>query len=278
MDHVRQIPQVGRAVGGPARGDDGARLPRRMHRRARGSARWSPASRTATSRTSAGSSRRSTCCRAAAPSAVSARLVRGGAPRLRLAVPAGGASGSTCVADALELLPLLWGPGAPAYRGRVLDVPEAACYPRPLQEHVPIIVGGQGERRTLRLVAERADGCNLFGDPARVRREAGGAARALRRGRPRPGGDRGDAPLHGAGRADGRRGRDADGGAAPGQGRPVEVRRERRHAATVAEQIERYGELADAGVQTAIVRLADVGRKPDAIARFAPVLAAFGEG
>ena len=73
------------------------------------------------------------------------------------------------VADALELLPLLWGPGAPAYRGRVLDVPEAACYPRPLQERVPIIVGGQGERRTLRLVAERADGCNLFGDPAKVR-------------------------------------------------------------------------------------------------------------
>jgi predicted kinase len=29
--------------------------------------------------------------------------------------------------DALELLPLLWGPGSPAYRGRVLDVPEALC-------------------------------------------------------------------------------------------------------------------------------------------------------
>ena len=49
-------------------------------------------------------------------------------------------------------------------------------------------------------------------------------------------------------------------------------------AGTVADQIERYGALADAGVQTAIVRLADVGRKPDAIARFAPVVAAFGEG
>ena len=44
-------------------------------------------------------------------------------------------------------------------------MPEAICYPRPLQERIPIIVGGSGERRTLRLVARHADGCNLFGDP-----------------------------------------------------------------------------------------------------------------
>lgn len=44
--------------------------------------------------------------------------------------------------DALELLPLLWGPGAPAYRGRRLVVPEALSYPRPLQERVPLLVGG----------------------------------------------------------------------------------------------------------------------------------------
>ena len=47
--------------------------------------------------------------------------------------------------DALELLPLLWGPGSPSYQGRVLTVPEAVCYPRPLQEHVRMIVGGGGE-------------------------------------------------------------------------------------------------------------------------------------
>ena len=45
------------------------------------------------------------------------------------------------------------------------------CYPRPLQAHVPIWVGGSGERKTLRLVAELADACNLFGDPDVVRRK-----------------------------------------------------------------------------------------------------------
>ncbi len=50
--------------------------------------------------------------------------------------------------DALEFLPLFWGKGAPAFEGRVLRVPEALCYPRPLQEHVPILVGGNGEART----------------------------------------------------------------------------------------------------------------------------------
>src|SRR5207237_256820 len=71
--------------------------------------------------------------------------------------------------DALQVLPLMWGPGAPSFEGRVISVPECTCYPRPLQEHLPIMVGGSGERRTLRLVAQYADACNLFGDPPTVR-------------------------------------------------------------------------------------------------------------
>ena len=51
--------------------------------------------------------------------------------------------------DALQLLPLLWGPGSPAFEGKTITVPEAICYPRPVQEHVPIMVGGGGERKTL---------------------------------------------------------------------------------------------------------------------------------
>ena len=56
-------------------------------------------------------------------------------------------------------------------RGNVLSVPDTTCYPRPLQERVPIVVGGSGERRTLRLAAQYADGCNMFGDPATVARK-----------------------------------------------------------------------------------------------------------
>lgn len=49
------------------------------------------------------------------------------------------------LADALELLPLLWGPGAPRFEGRTVTIPEAICYPRPIQERIPLLVGGGGE-------------------------------------------------------------------------------------------------------------------------------------
>jgi F420-dependent oxidoreductase-like protein len=71
--------------------------------------------------------------------------------------------------DVLQLLPLLWGPGSPSFEGKAFSVPEAMCYPRPLQDHIPILVGGGGEKRTLRLVAQYADAANFFGDPADVR-------------------------------------------------------------------------------------------------------------
>jgi F420-dependent oxidoreductase-like protein len=41
--------------------------------------------------------------------------------------------------------------------------------PQPLRGDIPIMVGGSGERKTLRLVARYADACNLFGDLDRVR-------------------------------------------------------------------------------------------------------------
>ena len=45
---------------------------------------------------------------------------------------------------------------------------EVRVVPRPLQEHVPIMIGGSGERRTLRAVASHADMWNLFGDAQRL--------------------------------------------------------------------------------------------------------------
>ncbi|MFD7158455.1 LLM class flavin-dependent oxidoreductase [Kribbella sp. NPDC059898] len=73
--------------------------------------------------------------------------------------------------DALQLLPVLWGPGNKPFHGKVLDVPDTTCYPRPLQEHLPLLVGGSGPR-TLRLASRYADAVNVFGDVAAVRERA----------------------------------------------------------------------------------------------------------
>jgi F420-dependent oxidoreductase-like protein len=157
--------------------------------------------------------------------------------------------------DALELLPLMWGPGSPRFDGRRVRVSEAICYPRPLQERIPILVGGSGERRTLRLVARHADACNLFGDPATVRRKV--------------------AVLHEHCAAERR-----DPAAvtvthlAPARVIAAGEPREGRGAATAAEHAGRYRELAEAGVQTAIVGLGDADG-PESVRRFAEVIAAF---
>jgi alkanesulfonate monooxygenase SsuD/methylene tetrahydromethanopterin reductase-like flavin-dependent oxidoreductase (luciferase family)/predicted kinase len=75
--------------------------------------------------------------------------------------------------ETLEMLPLLWGKGSPEFHGSHIVSPGLVCYPRPIQTHIPIVIGGSGEKRTLRLVARYADGCNVFGDPERVRHKVG---------------------------------------------------------------------------------------------------------
>jgi F420-dependent oxidoreductase-like protein len=159
------------------------------------------------------------------------------------------------VEDALQLLPLMWGPGSPRFEGRVLTVEEAVCYPRPLQERVPILVGGSGEKRTLKLVARHADACNFFGDVANVQHKLG----VLRDHCEAEGRDPAEITFTHLGAA-----RVISEGAA----------REGEGAATVEEHVGRYRELAEAGVQTAIVALSDAGGT-DSVSRFAEVIAAF---
>jgi F420-dependent oxidoreductase-like protein len=158
--------------------------------------------------------------------------------------------------DALELLPLMWGPGSPRFEGRTTTVAAATCYPRPLQERIPIWVGGSGEQRTLRLVARYADGCNLFGDAATVRHKV----EVLRRHCATY--ERDPATIRVTHLA-------TVSVVPPGQDRP------HRDAGTVDEQVGRYREMAEAGVQTAIVALPELGTDPAALSRFAEVIARF---
>jgi F420-dependent oxidoreductase-like protein len=157
--------------------------------------------------------------------------------------------------DALELLPLMWGPGSPRFEGRTITVPEAICYPRPLQERVPILVGGSGERRTLRLVARYADACNLVGDPDRVRRKLAVLREHCAAEQRDP------ATIEVTHLAPAR---------VIAGGEP----REGQGAASAEEHVGRYRELAEAGVQTAIVGLSD-SDVPGSVSRFGEVIAAF---
>jgi len=179
----------------------------------------------------------------------------------------------TLLEDALRLLPVMWGPGSPSFEGDVLRVPEAICYPRPLQDRVPILVGGGGERRTLRLVARYADACNLFGDVGTVRhklevlgrhcQEVGRDAREIE-----------VTHLSTALVAPDRAALDEAVERLRARGTSAREYAARVNAATVDDHVGRFRELAEAGVGTAIVNLPDLAG-PGPVERFADVITAF---
>ncbi len=173
--------------------------------------------------------------------------------------------------DVLQLLPLMWGPGSPSFEGKVVSVPEAVCYPRPVQERIPILVGGQGERRTLRLVAAHADMCNLFGDAAAVRHKLD----VLRGHCADLGRDPAEITVTHLGPATVVAA--ADQAAVLDRLTPSNRSRDATATAiglaTVEDHVGRFRVLGDAGVRHAIVHLGE--NSVDAVAAMAPVIAAF---
>jgi alkanesulfonate monooxygenase SsuD/methylene tetrahydromethanopterin reductase-like flavin-dependent oxidoreductase (luciferase family)/predicted kinase len=62
--------------------------------------------------------------------------------------------------QSIETCRALWATGTKAYAGDRVELPETTSYPRPVH-NIPVIVGGNGERRTLDIAARLADACNL---------------------------------------------------------------------------------------------------------------------
>jgi alkanesulfonate monooxygenase SsuD/methylene tetrahydromethanopterin reductase-like flavin-dependent oxidoreductase (luciferase family)/predicted kinase len=161
----------------------------------------------------------------------------------------------------IETMRALWATGTKPYVGAPVALPETTSYPRPVHD-ISVVVGGGGERRTLRIAARLGDACNVRADVVEQK------AAVLRRHCEEVGRDPDevavtvlDLPVVGRDRDDvwerveRLRGRTAAATYARGH-----------HAGTPAQHRERYLTLAEQGVSTVFVALPDLAGPEDVLA------------
>ncbi len=139
--------------------------------------------------------------------------------------------------EALTICRLVFTEERPSFEGKHYRIHSALNSPRPVQPGGPrILVGGGGERRTLRLVAQYADACNIFEMGLDGVRHKLDVLREHCERLDRPYGDIEKTTL-------GRLSLSKDG---------------RDGSSTVEQAVDRFGELAGIGVDHAIVSIPEV--------------------
>lgn len=75
--------------------------------------------------------------------------------------------------EALQIVRKMWTEEPYAsFEGKYYQIHNAYCNPKPIQKPTPpVLVGGSGEKRTLKIVAKYADACNLFGSAETVKKK-----------------------------------------------------------------------------------------------------------
>ncbi|EFH84412.1 LLM class F420-dependent oxidoreductase [Ktedonobacter racemifer] len=74
--------------------------------------------------------------------------------------------------EAVQVIRAMWTQEEAAFEGKYYQVRGAINQPKGVQKpHIPLLIGGSGEKVTLKLVAQYGDACNVGDDPATMKQK-----------------------------------------------------------------------------------------------------------